>query len=117
MTLQVTIAYLKEKPAARPSAASSTASSGVGVRSAAARWLGGGNRGRALSFVGGNGVGKVVSGGSRIGGSLGSSTAGSSSSPSTSNYDVRGTYLIFNVGDTLFISDFNSQDKVILASA
>ncbi|MQL72777.1 hypothetical protein Taro_005109 [Colocasia esculenta] len=108
---QVTIAYLKEKPAAATPTAPSTATSGVGVRSAAARWLGGGNGGRALSFVGGNGVGKAVSGGNRIGGSLGSSTAGSNSSPSTSNYDGRGAYLIFNVGDTLFIGDFNSQDK------
>jgi len=29
------------------------------------------------------------------------------------NCDGKGTYLIFNVGDTLFISDLNSQDKVI----
>uniref|UniRef100_A0A1D1XUU1 WD repeat-containing protein 20 n=1 Tax=Anthurium amnicola TaxID=1678845 RepID=A0A1D1XUU1_9ARAE len=108
---QVTLAHLKDKPAAQPPVSSSTLSSSAGVRSAAARWLGGGNGGRALSLVGGNGVGKVVSGSSRIGGSLGSSAVGSSSSPSTSNYDGRGMYLIFNVGDTLFISDFNSQDK------
>ena len=47
-----------------------------------------------------------------MGGSLGSST-GSSSSQSTSNYDGKGTYLIFNAADTIFISDLNSQDKVL----
>ncbi|CAA6663828.1 unnamed protein product [Spirodela intermedia] len=73
---QVTLAHLKEKPAAQTPATPSTPSSSAGVRSAAVRWLVGGNGTRALGFVGGN-----------------------------------GTYLIFNVGDTLFISDFNSQDK------
>ncbi|MQL97495.1 hypothetical protein Taro_030183 [Colocasia esculenta] len=108
---QVTIAHLKEKPAVQAPTTSSSLVSGGGVRSAAARLLGGGNGGRALSFVGGNGSGKVASGSSRVGGSLGSLTGGSSSSPSTTNYDGRGSYLIFNAGDMLFISDLNSQDK------
>lgn len=64
---------------------------------------------------GGNGSsGKsIASSSGRIGGggSFGSCT--SSSSLSSSNYDAKGTYLIFNAGDTLFISDFNSQDKVV----
>nr|XP_019703572.1 WD repeat-containing protein 20-like [Elaeis guineensis] len=107
---QLTIAYLKEKPANQTPSTPSTPSSGGGVRSAAARLLGAGNGSRALSFVGGNGVSRVVSGNSRTGGSLGSSI-GSSSSQSTSNYDGKGAYLIFNAADTLFISDLNSQDK------
>ncbi|XP_008784217.2 dystrophia myotonica WD repeat-containing protein-like isoform X1 [Phoenix dactylifera] len=107
---QLTIAYLKEKPANQAPSTPSTPSSGGGVRSAAARLLGAGNGSRALSFVGGNGVSRVVSGNSRTGGSLGSSI-GSSSSQSTSNYDGKGAYLIFNAADTLFISDLNSQDK------
>ncbi|KAE9590928.1 hypothetical protein Lalb_Chr20g0112781 [Lupinus albus] len=38
--------------------------------------------------------------------------ASTSSSPmANSNFDGKGTYLIFNVGDAIFISDLNSQDK------
>ena len=112
MKFQVTIAHLKEKPAGLASAAPSTPSSGIGVRSAAVRWLAGANGTRGLNLVGGNGVGKATAASPRVGGSLGSSIVGSNSAPSTSNYDGKGTYLIFNVGDTLFISDFNSPDKV-----
>lgn len=107
---QLTIACLKEKSATQtPSTPTTPTSSGV-VRSAAARLLGAGNGSRALSFVGGNGVSKVVSGNGRIGGSFGA-TNGFSGSSAVANYDGKGTYLIFNVGDTLFISDLNSQDK------
>lgn len=72
------------------------------------RLLGGGNGSRALSFVGGNGGSKSVSA-SRVG-SMGASS--STNLASTSNFDGKGTYLIFNVGDAIFISDLNSQDKV-----
>lgn len=82
------------------------------MRSAAARFLGAGNGSRALSFVGGNGVNRGVSGSARIGGSVGVSV-GSSGPFASSNYDGKGTYLIFNAGDTLFISDLNSHDKVL----
>lgn len=109
---QVTLAHLKDKPApSTPTAPSSSFSTGSGVRSAAARLLGGGNGSRALSFVGGNGGSKSVSASSRVGSLVASS---SSSSTSTSNFDGKGTYLIFNVGDAIFISDLNSQDKVFL---
>ncbi|GAV64691.1 WD40 domain-containing protein [Cephalotus follicularis] len=105
---QVTLAHLKEKPApSTPPAAPSSFSASSGVRSAAARLLGAGN-GRALSFVGGNGGSKSLSGNTRIG-SLGASS--SSNLLSTTNFDGKGTYLIFNVGDAIFISDLNSQDK------
>lgn len=72
--------------------------------------MGASNGSRALSIVGGNGGSKTVSSssGSRIG-SLGSS----SNSMINPNFDGKGTYLVFNVGDTIFISDLNSQDKVI----
>ncbi|KAK1295026.1 hypothetical protein QJS10_CPA16g00216 [Acorus calamus] len=122
---QVTLAHLKEKATnlpPTPSSSSSSSSGGglsaaTGVRSAAARLLGGGNGSRALSFVGGNGANKfagvagggggraVAGGGSGVGGFA----AGVGGSPG--NFDGKGTYLIFNAGDTLFISDYSSQDK------
>lgn len=111
--LQLSIAYLKEKPANQASATPSTPTAS-GVRSAAARLLGAGNGSRALSFVGGNGANRVVSGSSKIGGSVGTSVGSSSSQP-VANYDGKGTYLIFNTADTLFISDLNSQDKVLIS--
>ncbi|KAG9146299.1 hypothetical protein Leryth_007986 [Lithospermum erythrorhizon] len=80
-----------------------------GMRSAAAKFLGGGNGSKALSFVGGNGGTKSVSGTNGRVGSLGASS--SSNLVGNSNFDGKGTYLIFNVGDTIFISDLNSRDK------
>lgn len=107
---QATLAHLKEKPApSTPTAppSSFSASSGV-VRSAAAKLLGTGNGSRTLGFGGGNGGSKSISGSSRIG-SLGASS--SSTSMTNTNFDGKGTYVIFNVGDAIFISDLNSQDK------
>ncbi|KAG4996165.1 hypothetical protein JHK85_027604 [Glycine max] len=106
---QVTLAHLKDKPVPlTPTGQSSTFSATSGVRSAAARLWGGSNGGRSLSFVGGNGTSKNLGGNSRIG-SIGASS--SSNSTTNSNFDGNGTYLIFNVGDAIFISDLNSQDK------
>lgn len=106
---QVTLAHLKDKPApTTPTAPSSSFSTSSGVRSAAARLLGASN-GSRLSFVGGNGVSKSVSASSRVGSLVASS---SSNSTSTSNFDGKGSYLIFNVGDAIYISDLNTQDKV-----
>ncbi|KAL3327797.1 hypothetical protein AABB24_035456 [Solanum stoloniferum] len=105
---QVTLAHLKDKPAhAQPQSASSFGVSS-GVRSAAARFLGG-NGSKTLSFVGGNGGGKSISGLSGRVGSFGVSS--SSNSVGNSNFDGKGTYLVFNVGDAIFISDLNSRDK------
>ncbi|KAL8140455.1 hypothetical protein V2J09_006476 [Rumex salicifolius] len=104
---QVTLAHLKEKTTSAPSSTSSFSASS-GVRSAAARLLGTSNGGRALSFVGGNGSSKAVSGTSRTA-SIGASS-NASASP-TANFDGKGSYIIFNVGDTIYISDLNSQDK------
>jgi hypothetical protein len=72
--------------------------------------LGGSNGSRALSFVGGNGGNKSISSSSSRIGSLGASS--SSNSMINTNFDGKGTYLIFNVGDAIFISDLNSPDKV-----
>ncbi|XP_061374234.1 uncharacterized protein LOC133316494 [Gastrolobium bilobum] len=106
---QVTLAHLKDKPApSTPTGQSLSFSASSGVRSAAARLLGGSNGSRALSFVGGNGSSKNFAGNTRIG-SIGASS--SSNSMANSNFDGKGTYLIFNVGDAIFISDLNSQDK------
>ncbi|XP_057472001.1 uncharacterized protein LOC130760635 isoform X5 [Actinidia eriantha] len=105
---QVTLAPFKDKPAQAPPSTSSSTSVSSGVRSSASRFLGGGNGSRALSFVGGNGGNKSVSGSSRVG-SMGPSS--STSLTGTSNFDGKGTYLVFNVGDAIFISDSNSQDK------
>ncbi|KAK6244736.1 hypothetical protein QUC31_011145 [Theobroma cacao] len=106
---QVTLAHLKDRPApSTPTAPSSSFSASSGVRSAAARWLGSGNGSRALGFVGGNGGSKSISSTSRMG-SLGASSL--SNSMTNTNFDGKGTYLIFNVGDAIFISDLNSQDK------
>ncbi|GMP85079.1 hypothetical protein CsSME_00038379 [Camellia sinensis var. sinensis] len=106
----VTLAHLKDKPMQALPSTSSSMGISSGVRSAAARLLGGGNGSRALSFVGGNGGSKSVSGPSRVG-SLGASNP--YSLMGTSNFDGKGTYLVFNVGDTIYISDLNSQDKVV----
>ncbi|XP_028775204.1 WD repeat-containing protein 20-like [Neltuma alba] len=106
---QVTLAHLKDKPTpSTPTGTSSSFSATSGVRSAAAKLLGGSNGSRALSFVGGNGSSKNAGVNSRIG-SLGASST--SNSMLISNFDGKGTYLIFNVGDAIFISDLNSQDK------
>ncbi|KAG7036873.1 creC [Cucurbita argyrosperma subsp. argyrosperma] len=109
---QVTLAQLKDKPAQAgptPSLSSSTSASS-GVRYAAAKFLGvgGGNGVRAIGFAGGNGSGKAINGTSRSGSLAGSNGSHSILNP---NYDGKGTYLIFNVGDTIFIGDLNSPDK------
>ncbi|KAJ1685829.1 hypothetical protein LUZ63_017219 [Rhynchospora breviuscula] len=108
---QLTVAYLKEKPASQNSATPSAPSSSSSVRSAAARLLGGGNGSRALSFVGGNGVSRTGPGSSRLTGNLGTSTSSSNGPQSANNYDGKGSYIVFNTADTLFISDLNSQEK------
>ncbi|CAB4313095.1 unnamed protein product [Prunus armeniaca] len=101
---QVTVAQLKDKPS-QPALTPSFST--TGVRSAAARLLGG-NGGKALSFVGGSGYSKTSNGSSRsshFGGSNGTHYTNSSS------HCGKGFFLVFNVGDTVYISDLNSPDK------
>uniref|UniRef100_N1R478 Uncharacterized protein n=1 Tax=Aegilops tauschii TaxID=37682 RepID=N1R478_AEGTA len=112
--MELTVAYLKERSTGQGSTPS-TPSSSSGMRSAAARLLGTGNGSRALSFVGGNGVSRAVSGSNRVGGTLGTSTS-LGGSQAVANYDGKGAYIIYNSADTLFISDLNSQDKDPLKS-
>ncbi|KAL1549444.1 dystrophia myotonica WD repeat-containing protein-like [Salvia divinorum] len=111
---QVTLAQIKEKPMQALSQSSSALGVSSGVRSAAARFLGSGNGSRALSFVGGNGGSKPVGSSSTRIGSLGASS--SNNVVSNPNFDGKGTYLVFNVGDAIFVSDLNSQDKDPLKS-
>ncbi|VVB06006.1 unnamed protein product [Arabis nemorensis] len=107
---QVTLAQLKERAApSTPTGTSSGYTASSGFRSATARLLGTGNGNRALNFVGGNGGGKSVSTSSRISGSFAASN--SSTSMTNTNFDGKGTYLVFNVGDAIFICDLNSQEK------
>eukprot|EP01018_Ginkgo_biloba_P011574 Gb_01349 [translate_table: standard] len=104
---QATLAHLKDKPVQQPlPSASLTTTTGARL---AARFLGTGNGSRSLSFGGGNGTSKAVAGNKT--GPSAHSTSATTNGPMVSNYDGEGTYLIFNVGDTLFISDFNSHDK------
>ncbi|EYU34439.1 hypothetical protein ABFS82_10G098100 [Erythranthe guttata] len=105
---QVTVAHLKDKPTQTPSQSSSSLGVSSGVRSAASRLWSVGN-GRALSFVAGNGGSKPVSGSTTRIGSLGASS--SNNVVGNPNFDGKGTYLVFNVGDAIFVSDLNSQDK------
>ncbi|VFQ78935.1 unnamed protein product [Cuscuta campestris] len=107
---QVTLAHIKEKQMQPQPQSSSTSGTNSSVRSAAARLLlGGGNGSKTLSFSGSNGGGKSVAGMSTRIGSLG--TSSSNHCAGNSNFDGKGDYLVFNVGDAIFISDLNSRDK------
>ncbi|CAM6010423.1 unnamed protein product [Sphagnum balticum] len=108
VTTQVTLAHLKDKPAQTP--ANSTSSSGSGGVRFTTRLLGAGNGSRGLGFGGGNGFTGRLSGTSKST-TIPITGMSSSNGPMTSSFDGEGTYLIFNVGDALFISDYNSQDK------
>lgn len=105
------MAHLKDKPPQTPSTSSSSSSSGgVGARFSAARLLGTGNGGSRLNFGGGNGFsGRLTGGGKST--TVSSAGMGLSNGPLASSYDGEGTFLIFNVGDALFVSDYVSQDK------
>uniref|UniRef100_A0A0E0BFZ3 Uncharacterized protein n=1 Tax=Oryza glumipatula TaxID=40148 RepID=A0A0E0BFZ3_9ORYZ len=94
----MTVAYLKEMPST-PSIPSCTS----GMRSVAARLLGAGTGTRPLSFVGSNGVG----------GRSASGSCHAGQSRALVNYDDdRGTYIIFNIADSLFIRDLNYHRPV-----
>ncbi|XP_058201159.1 uncharacterized protein LOC131315905 [Rhododendron vialii] len=109
---QITLAQLKERSAqgaVAPPGSSYSASGGV--RYVAARFLGSANGSRGLSFVGGNGTSKTNGGASRSSSPLGGLNGTTSPMMINSNFDGKGTFLLFNVGDTLYVSDLNSQDK------
>lgn len=97
----MTLAHLKEKPAQVLSQPASASGSGVtsGVRSMAARFLGGGNGGSKPTGTGCTMIGFGVFSSNNGSGKL--------------NFDGKGTYLVFNVNDAIFLSDLNSEDKVL----
>lgn len=106
----MTLAHLKDKPT-QTSSVSSGNSSSTGRFTAAARLLGTGNGSRGLGFGGGNGFTGRLSGSNKSPTSANASGVGLSNGPVTSSYDGEGTYLIFNVGDSIFISDYYSPEK------
>ncbi|KAF5937782.1 hypothetical protein HYC85_025288 [Camellia sinensis] len=100
---QITLVQLKERTTQEVGVPSSSYSASSGVRYVAAKFLGSGNGSRGL-----NGMSKANGGASRNG-SMGGLNG--SNSMLNSNFDGKGTYLLFNVGDTLYVGDLNSQDK------
>ncbi|KAI3683496.1 hypothetical protein L1987_84001 [Smallanthus sonchifolius] len=115
---QITLADLKDQPvqaaanlpALQPSSSYSVASSGV--RYVTSKFLGSsGNGGRMLGFVGGNGAGSKANGGASKSSHVGGLSNGGNSTVGSNTSDGKGTYLIFNVGDTLYITELNSEEK------
>ncbi|KAI7992812.1 WD repeat-containing protein 20 [Camellia lanceoleosa] len=100
---QITLVQLKERTTQEVGVPSSSYSASSGVRYVAAKFLGSGNGSRGL-----NGTSKA-NGGASKNGSMGGLNG--SNSMLNSNFDGKGTYLLFNVGDTLYVGDLNSQDK------
>lgn len=108
----MTLAQLKDRPnsAAVGPVPGNIASSSV--RHAAARLLAG-NGSKALSYLSGGSSSRASNGSSRSShfGGLGSNGYGAHSSPSSS-HGGKGSFLVFNVGDSIYICDLNSPDKV-----
>jgi hypothetical protein len=105
----VTLAHLKEKPAHTPAPSSSSSSSSVGGRFAVPKFLGSGNGGSRSSVFGGSNLTSRMGGGNR--GTSPQVGLGIINGPMASSYDGEGTYIIYNVADTIFVSDYNSSDK------
>ncbi|KAJ7532250.1 hypothetical protein O6H91_14G079700 [Diphasiastrum complanatum] len=106
---QVLLAHLKDRPPAQTNATSTSSSSSTGMRFPAVRLLGAGNGSRALNFVGGNGFTSKLSSGVK---SAASGVTGTlSNGPTAVHFDGEGAYIMFNVGDAIFVSDYNSPDK------
>lgn len=107
---QVTMAHLKDKPATTSSVTNSSISASSSVKMVTQRLLGSSNGVRNLAFGGGNTANKVPGGNSKFTATT-NMGSGASNGPAVPSYDGEGTYMIFNVGDTLFVSDYNSHDK------
>lgn len=100
-------------PVLQPSSSYSVASSGV--RYVTSKFLGSsGNGSRMLGLVGGNGASSKANGGASKNGHVGGLSNGGNSTVGSNVSDGKGSYLIFNVGDTLYITQFNSEEKVIV---
>ena len=101
------MAHLKEKPILASSVNSSFGTSSS-VKLVTQRFLlGSVSAPRSLGFGGGNGTNKFTGGAQKS-----SATPNIGIGPSAPSYDGEGTYVIFNVGDSLCISDYNTHDKV-----
>ena len=110
----MTLAHLKEKPTQSSSASSGISSTPGGVRFTA-RLLGAGNGSRSLGFGGNGFTGRLSASSKSPTVSNAGGAVGLSNGPLTSSYDGEGTYLIFNVGDAIFISDYYSQVKASMS--
>lgn len=108
------MAHLKDKPATTSSFTSSSISASSSVKMVTQRLLGSSNGVRNLAFGSGNTANKAPGGSSKFTATT-NVGPGASNGPAVPSYDGEGTYMIFNVGDTLFISDYTSHDKVSLA--
>ncbi|KVI00203.1 WD40 repeat-containing protein [Cynara cardunculus var. scolymus] len=115
---QITLADLKDQPvqaAANTSSLQPTSSYSVassGVRYVTSKFLGSsGNGSRMLGFVGGNGTGSKANGGASKSSHVGGLNNGGNSTGGSNPSDGKGTYLIFNVGDTLYVTELNSEEK------
>ncbi|KAL8214310.1 hypothetical protein R6Q57_003759 [Mikania cordata] len=115
---QITLAHLKDQPvqsaanlpALQPSSTYSVASSGV--KYVTSKFLGSsGNGSRMLGFVGGNGAGSKANGGASKSGHSGGLNNGGNSTIGSNTSEGKGSYLIFNVGDALYIAELNSEEK------
>ncbi|KAL8204715.1 hypothetical protein R6Q57_010338 [Mikania cordata] len=113
---QITLAHVKDQPVQaaanspvlQPSSSYSVASSGV--RYVTSKILGSsGNGSRMLGFIGGNG--SKANGGASKSAHVGGLSNGASSAVSSNTSDGKGSYLIFNVGDNLYIIALNSEEK------
>ncbi|KAH7421391.1 hypothetical protein KP509_13G054800 [Ceratopteris richardii] len=107
---QVTMAHLKERSSTTPSFSSSGLSASSSMKMVTQKFLGSANGVKNFAFGGGISVSKLPVSYIRFAGgsSLGSSA---SNGPAISSFDGDGTYMVFNVGDTIFISDYNSHSK------
>ena len=105
------MAHLKDKPIVTSSVSSNSVASSS-VKIVTSRFLlNSVSAPRALGFGGGNGTSKVTGGATKSAATSNIGT-GAINGPAVPSYDGEGTYIIFNIGDTICVSDHNSHDKV-----
>ncbi|CAI5485290.1 unnamed protein product [Closterium sp. Naga37s-1] len=119
----ITLAHLEDRPPPLPPPSPSPVATSAGSRFAK-NFLGAGSGTRGLPFGGGNGrqsaavpaatgasAGAGTAGGSNgaVGGAGGGGGAGEKEK---AGGEGEGSYVIFNVGESLFVADANSTDKV-----
>ena len=106
------MAHLKEKPILASSVNSSFSTSSS-VKLVTQRFLlGSVSAPRSLGFGGGNGTTNKFTGGAQKSSATPNIGIGATNGPSAPSYDGEGTYVIFNAGESLCISDYNTHDKV-----